>query len=206
MSYEVEMKFPVLGPLDFEWSAVCEEVDTYYRHPCRDFAQTDEGLRIRRSFPAMTSFLTYKGPKIDSETKTRQEIEFPLFPETSDGCQNLLEALGFRPVEVVRKFRKTTEYRYENREYHLCLDSLPVLKDRGLPSEFLEIETIAEQDALSEARESILRFAQTLIAEGRLGNTIRKGYLEMILDSNPPVNPPVNPPANPPVNPPVPLQ
>jgi len=178
------MKFPLLEPLDFDWSEAREEIDTYFRHPCRDFAQTDEGLRIRRC-SGNFSLMTYKGPKIDSETKTRQEIEFPLSPGTYDECQSLLEALGFFPVEVVRKFRKTAEYRYENREYHLCFDSLPVLKERGLPSEFLEIETLAETDTLAEAREAILRFAQTLIAEGRLGGSIRKGYLEMVLESHP---------------------
>ena len=186
MSYEVEMKFPVLGPLDFDWLEFHEEIDTYYRHPSRDFVQTDEGLRIR-SCPTATmgfgSFLTYKGPKIDSETKTRKEIELALFPGTLADCQSLLEALGFLPVEVVRKFRKTAKRIHENREYHLCFDTIPVLKERGLASEFLEIETLAEQDTLEGAREAILRFAQTLIAEGRLGPSTRKGYLEMVLES-----------------------
>ena len=186
MSYEVEMKFPVLGPLDFDWFDFREEIDTYYRHPCRDFAQTDEGLRIR-SCPTATmgfgSFLTYKGAKIDSETKTRQEIELSLFPGTHADCQSLLEALGFTPVEVVRKFRKTAKRIHDNREYHLCFDTIPLLKERGLPSEFLEIETFADQNSLEEAREAILRFAQMLMAEGRLGPSIRKGYLEMVLES-----------------------
>jgi len=181
--YEVEMKFPVLTPLDFEWGDSKEEVDTYYRHPCRDFVQTDEGLRIRR-WPTI-SFITYKGPKIDPETKTRKEIEIPLFPGVHEDCQSLLEALGFSPVETVRKFRKTAEYCYENQKYYLCFDSLPILKERGLPSEFLEIETLAEEDTLEGAREAILRFAQSLITEGRLGASIRKGYLEMVLQSNP---------------------
>jgi len=186
MSYEVELKFPVFGPLDFEWSDFREEIDTYYQHPGRDFAQTDEGLRVR-SCPAATTgfgcFLTYKGPKIDSETKTRQEIEIPLLPGTYADCQHLLETLGFIPVEVVRKFRKTAKQIHENREYHLCFDTLPVLKERGLTNEFLEIETLADENTLEEAREAILRFAHTLMAEDRLGPSVRKGYLEMVLES-----------------------
>ena len=189
MIYEVEMKFPVLGPLEFEWSAVWEEIDTYYQHPCRDFAQTDEGLRIRqlpsRGPVRLPSLLTYKGPKIDSETKTRREIEFPLHPGAYEHCQSLLEALGFLPVEIVHKFRKTAKQTCEDREFHLYFDSIPILQERGLTSEFLEIETRASQDTLEKSRETISRFAQTLIAEGRLGASTRKGYLEMILESNP---------------------
>jgi len=184
MIYEVEMKFPVLGPLKFEWSEAQEETDTYYRHPCRDFAQTDEGLRVR-CCSSGTSFLTYKGPKIDSATKTRKEIEFPLLPGTHEDCQSLLEALGFLPVEVVRKFRKTAKHSHEGREYHLCFDSLPTLKERGLTSEFLEIEALADQETLEATRTAILHFAQTLIAQGLLGASVRKGYLEMILESTP---------------------
>ena len=44
--------------------------------PCRDFAQTDEALRIRTV--GDTSFVTYKGPKLDATTKTRRELELPL--------------------------------------------------------------------------------------------------------------------------------
>ena len=187
--YEVEMKFPVVMPLDFDWDDVVEEIDTYFRHPCRDFAQTDEGLRIRKTvtpqLEAEDCVLTYKGPKIDSETKTRKEIEISVAEDDGENCQSILESLGFAPVEIVRKFRKTKTILVENREYTLSLDSLPLLKDRGRPSEFLEIETIADADTVAQARTDLLRFAQTLIAEGRLGESIRKGYLEMILESNP---------------------
>ena len=187
--YEVEMKFPVLEPLDFDWDDAVEEIDTYFRHPCRDFAQTDEGLRIRKTVTPHSKtedcVLTYKGPKIDSETKTRKEIEISVAENNSENCQNILESLGFTPVEIVRKFRKTKTILVENREYVLSLDTLPLLKDRGRPSEFLEIETIADADTVAQARTDLLRFAQTLIAEGRLGESIRKGYLEMILESNP---------------------
>ncbi len=188
MVYEVEMKFPVLGPLEFQWENPIEEADTYYAHPCRDFALTDEGLRIRQC-NGTSDILTYKGPKIDSETKSREEIEFRLVPGTCDDCRKLLESLGFTPVETVRKFRKSAKRIHENREFHLLLDSVPVLKDRGLPYEFLEIETFADHDTLHEARESLLRFARTLIEQGRLGESVRKGYLEMILESNPPSSP-----------------
>ena len=49
------------------------EKDTYFNHPNRNFAATDEALRIRVA--DKQSFLTYKGQKIDAKSKTREEIE-----------------------------------------------------------------------------------------------------------------------------------
>ena len=83
--FEVEQKFPLkrleetrerLISLGGEMAAAIEQIDGYYRHPARDFAKTDEALRIRRL--GERNFVTYKGPKIDATTKTRREIELPL--------------------------------------------------------------------------------------------------------------------------------
>ena len=46
--------------------------DIYYNHPNRDFLSTDESLRIRSVKDAIE--LTYKGKKIDPNSKTRQEL------------------------------------------------------------------------------------------------------------------------------------
>ena len=87
MQYEVEMKFPVADMAALEGrlvemgaavSAAETERDVYFAHPARDFARTDEALRIRRK--AEKNFLTYKGPKVDATTKTRHEIDLPLPP------------------------------------------------------------------------------------------------------------------------------
>ena len=76
-----------------------------FNAPDRDFAQTDEALRIRRvgSF----NFLTYKGPKQDRQTKTRTEIEVALAPgpEAAEAMSQLVTRLGYRPVAVVAKTR-----------------------------------------------------------------------------------------------------
>ena len=83
-----------------------EEIDVYFAHPARDFAQTDEALRLRRKGDA--NCITYKGPKIDATTKTRREIELPLAPgpESLASWTALLEAVGFRPAGEVRKSRR----------------------------------------------------------------------------------------------------
>ncbi len=85
MSYEVERKFRLPASQAFTeqvtrlggtFSEPVVQIDRYFAHPSRDFAATDEALRIRTS--GECSWLTYKGPKIDSTTKTRREIDISL--------------------------------------------------------------------------------------------------------------------------------
>lgn len=75
---EVEMKFKVTSPeriqeqlnmMGFLPSEKHFESDRYYNAPDRDFAQTDEALRIRQV--GDESQLTYKGPKQGAPTKSR---------------------------------------------------------------------------------------------------------------------------------------
>ena len=116
MRYEVELKFPVsdvarlekrLAEIGASISDGETEVDVYFAHPGRDFARTDEALRIRRK--GSQNYVTYKGPKIDVTTKTRHEIELPLPPDehTAVAWTGLLEALGFKAAGEVRKSRRT---------------------------------------------------------------------------------------------------
>ena len=77
--------------------------DIYFNSPVVDFAQTDEALRIRttREDENQKVFITYKGPKIDSKSKTRKEIEMGI--EESQKCSDIFEAIGFEKVRTVRK-------------------------------------------------------------------------------------------------------
>ncbi len=110
MKYEVEQKFPVdnlqdvetrLAELGAEVAAERVEVDRYYNHPARDFAETDEALRIRRV--GLVNKITYKGPRIDKVTKTRQELELPLGEgdRAAGDWIKMLETLGFSTVSEV---------------------------------------------------------------------------------------------------------
>ena len=83
--YEVEQKYPLadvaaveaaLARLGATWHATVEQVDRYFNHPCRDFAATDEALRLRRTDQALA--ITWKGPRLDATAKTRRELELPL--------------------------------------------------------------------------------------------------------------------------------
>ena len=85
--YEVEQKFPVADPAALEARLVglaarfrepVEQVDRYFAHPCRDFVKTDEALRLRRVGDDVAA--TWKGPRIDSASKTRRELELGLAP------------------------------------------------------------------------------------------------------------------------------
>lgn len=196
MQYEVEMKFPVrnrsaLERILFESvresCTTIEETDRYFQHPCRDFAKTDEGLRVRtQNFEngGTKDFLTYKGPKIDLVTKTREEIEFPFSDGDYEKMIDLWAALGFLEAGRVRKTRTTATCVIEGRECHICLDFLPDLASGNHTGTFFEIETICDQAELENARNDILRFTKTLIEQGIIGESIRKGYLEMVLEIN----------------------
>ena len=83
--YEVEQKYPVadvkaiedrLSRLGASWHGTAEQVDRYFNHPSRDFAVTDEALRLRSTAAGVA--ITWKGPRLDATAKTRREIELPL--------------------------------------------------------------------------------------------------------------------------------
>jgi adenylate cyclase class 2 len=147
------------------------QVDQYFAHPARDFAATDEALRIRTA--GGTSYVTYKGPKLDAQTKTRRELELPLHAGDSDGTEfaKLLDALGFRPVATVRKSRRVFQISYRGREVEGTLDDVD-----GVGT-FVELELLANEQTLDSARETIV----SLAAELELGSSERRSYLEMLL-------------------------
>jgi adenylate cyclase class 2 len=148
-----------------------EEADLYFTHPARDFARTDEALRLRRR--GEVNLITYKGPKIDSATKTRSEIELPLEPgQASLGSwRALLEALGFQGVAEVRKSRRKMHVPWQGRSVEASLDTVEHL------GTFVELELIAEADGLEPAKACILSLAQTL----GLTASERRSYLELLL-------------------------
>src|SRR6476469_10282691 len=116
---EVEMKFPVADHAAIEQrlaragapvAAVLDEEDDYFNAPDRDFARTDEALRLRRIGAA--NFLTYKGPRKDGASKTRTEVEVPCPPgdAAAEAFLKLFGSLGYRPTAVVKKRRRIYEW------------------------------------------------------------------------------------------------
>jgi len=180
MPYEVEVKFPLEDPelicrnlekLGVRWAGIREEIDVYFQHPSRDFSQTDEALRIRSAGGRF--YLTYKGPKIDPATKTRDEIELPLdpAPESIQQWRRLLERLGFQPVAEVLKRRRRGTLQWNRCQVEVSLDEV---QDLGW---FLELEVVVEPHEFPSARDQVLALSREL----GLGNGERRSYLELLL-------------------------
>ena len=180
MHIEVEQKFAVddlagveqrLRKLGGKDTGTVEQVDEYFNHPSRDFAQTDEALRVRRIGEA--NFVTYKGPKLDEATKTRRELELPLSPGSVAAADfgQLLVALGFRPVSEVHKKRRTQAVVWEGQDVEVALDEVA-----GLGT-FIELEVSAEEEQVEAAKSSIV----SLAAELGLNRNERRSYLELLL-------------------------
>lgn len=192
--YEVELKFPVADPQAVERRLVSlaarfrdpvEQVDRYFAHPCRDFARTDEALRLRSEGDEVA--ITWKGPRVDTATKTRREIELPLAPtdagsggrgveRTLASWTELLESLGFRPVLSVAKRRRPARVPWQGAEIDAAIDHVHGLGD------FLEIELIASQGEVPLARACL----ESLARELGCGAAERRSYLELLLESRVP--------------------
>lgn len=178
--FEVELKFRVESFDDIENHLVSKKAkllhstkqrDQYYRHPCRDFKETDEALRIRRTGDDVC--ITYKGPKLDAETKTRQEIELPLDVQHDQDWDRLLIKLGFTLSAEVAKTRREFSLMHCSREFHIALDDVAEV---GC---FIELETIAGIDDLDACRDEIQLLADSL----DLKESTRDSYLGLLLKS-----------------------
>jgi adenylate cyclase class 2 len=173
---EVEVKARVKDPKNVERSIIAlgasptgieVQADTYYSAPYRDFAKTDEALRIR--VHDNNCFLTYKGPKMDTISKTRKEYEIEV--NDADCMGNILSSLSFTPVATIVKKRK----KYRLGDFIISLDEVRNLGD------FIEAEVSIRDSKLHEEKvECIFRLFEKLGI--RRDESIRMSYLEMILE------------------------
>ena len=142
--------------------------DIYFNSPVADFAKSDEALRIRitRENNNEKIFITYKGPKIDKNSKTRKEIEMKI--EDGEKCSEIFEALGFKKVRNVIKTRQY--YNYEN--FEISLDDV-----EGLDP-YMEIEiALKDNQDYNEAQNSIFELFKKL---GINDGFERTSYLELL--------------------------
>lgn len=158
-----------------EWGATLaesrEDADHYFNAPDRDFAVTDEAVRLRRIGSA--NFLTYKGPKRETATKTRTEIDLPV----AEGAQaaatavRLLTSLGYRPVAIVTKAREVYRVTRDGVPLEVCLD------DVGAVGRFVEIEAKSDEAGFEGAKAAVLAAAAAL----GLTDQERRSYLQMLI-------------------------
>jgi adenylate cyclase class 2 len=157
------------------WGAILTQdrtdIDHYYNAPDRDFKASDEAFRLRRV--GRTNCLTYKGPKRDTETKTRTEIEVPIAEgdEAAADMERLLAALGYRPVVVVRKKRQIYGFSRGGFEMEACFD------DVELVGPFIELEILARENQYEPAKGALLQTAADL----GLTEKETRSYLGMVL-------------------------
>lgn len=145
-------------------------VDTYLRHPCRDFRATDEALRIRQIDD--DAFITYKGKRREGPIKIRPETELPLASNTVEGWLQIWESLGFEKVQQVKKTRQVFQLEGADGSMTVTLDHVADLGD------FAEIErVISNENQIEAAQRDILRLAEEL----HLGVVEKRSYLSMIL-------------------------
>ncbi|MCD2199684.1 class IV adenylate cyclase [Halobacterium sp. KA-4] len=173
--YEVEVKVPAshdavraaLADSDAECVGTVAQADTYFDAPHRDFAETDEALRVRRVATAAETFerdavqggltaaidavldgeyraegesrVTYKGPLLEAESKSREEFETAV--GSGEEMREILSRLGFEPAATVRKLRET----HHVDDFEVLLDAV---EDVG---EYVEVETEVESDSEVEA-------------------------------------------------------
>lgn len=179
---EVELKFHLtdeaalrreLAQFDVAWHAAEEQIDCYFNHPARDFAQTDEAVRLRQI--GGQNVITYKGPKLDATTKTRREIELPIAPGKEGLAQfgQLLEVLSFRRVAEVHKVRAKGKFTWQDWPVEVALDDVTGV------GKYVELEIQADESALPAARQAILELAARL----NLTQQERRGYLDLLLRS-----------------------
>jgi adenylate cyclase class 2 len=181
--YEVELKVeaehgPVRRALDEADATPVDhvrQIDTYYDAPHREFAETDEALRLRRETEldeegerlATETKMTYKGPLVEAESKTREEHETGV--DDDEAAAGILDGLGFEPAATVEKERE----RFALDDYTVTLDSVD-----GLGS-FVEVERETTEDGI----ESVRRGAQDLLRDLGLDpdEQVRTSYLGLLL-------------------------
>jgi adenylate cyclase, class 2 len=183
MSYEVEVKYRLVDHDKLkrrlvergaqEQAALLQE-DTYLSHPARDFAVTNEALRLRKT--GEENRITYKGPRRRGPTKTREEIEINLANghDAFGQALRLFQNLGFRPVATIRKRRMPFHLTESQHDLEVTLDQAESLGD------FAEIETIADDESdVPRAQAAVLAVAEQL----GLTEVEPRSYLRMVIDA-----------------------
>ena len=147
------------------------DIDLYFNPHDRNLKSTDESFRLRRV--GETNCFTYKGPKRDAETKTREEIEIPLGDgaQTAADAERLLLALGYKPVVTVRKKRQVYRFVRGGFQMEVCFDNVELV------GEFVELEILAPEEQYEPAKAVLLQTAADL----GLTSKETRSYLGMVL-------------------------
>lgn len=173
--YEVELKVRAdheqvrdrLADRDATQVDAVTQEDIYYNAPDRNFAETDEALRIRTETAEETETrLTYKGPLIEQESKTRSEAETAVADPSA--MRSILDGLGYEPAAKVRKER-------ERFTVDGCTVTLDAVDGLG---EFVEAELDVD-DSIDAARDRLESVLESLDLDP--SEQIRTSYLGLLI-------------------------
>lgn len=171
MSIEAELKARIRNPdhvRDQLRSRADEQVniyrDVYYDHPDRSLTAEDRELRVRviEADSDTRSVLTYKAPVVDSASGSKPEYE----TEITDAAtmRAILRQLGYVELISFTKYCRNYRFTSEGRNILATLVTVP-----EIDGTFLEVETITDQDKLTEALATVRRVLADLgVTEGDL--------------------------------------
>lgn len=181
--YEVELKVrvdhatvrPRLDAEGFQPVGRCIQVDRYLQAPHRDLAVTDEAVRLRTvedlQSGATSAFLTYKGPRAETDAHAKSRTERTCEVTDADRCLGMLRALDFSVAGQVEKHRE----RFERGEVTVTLDEV-----RGAGS-FVEIERLVD----SIDRQAAEAALDSVVADLSLDDVPHEDrtYLDLVQDN-----------------------
>jgi len=196
MTYEIELKIKLQGDdkrriEDFlssnqftgKYLGGFEQTDYYFDTLEPSFARKDIALRVRvensldnsvKTKPTIE--LTYKGKKLNPDSKTRLEYNLELLPGSNlQHVESFFNELGF--INSVSIYKKRLNYSLES-DIVLSLDTNEL-------GDFVEIEKILEEKDLIESTENYLwDYLETIVGKMSKNRKIVKSYLELILEAN----------------------
>ena len=165
-------------------SVILDQIDIYYNYPVesRDFSKTDEALRLRKTTEADPKTLkklkevvdlTYKGPNLDKEIKTR--IEHICHVIEAEKIEEILKALSFKKILSIKKQREVFEFNYNDNNIEVLIDII-----ENLPGSYFEAEILVKDDNMIDYYKNVLfSFIQECGYSKK--DILPDTYLEMLL-------------------------
>ncbi|MHA2363712.1 MAG: class IV adenylate cyclase [Candidatus Hodarchaeales archaeon] len=192
MSFEVELKVKIseeekskiqnyIQENNPVYLGEIEHIDLYFdkKDSNLSLAIEDKALRLRTARktndPSSSRLdVTFKGPKIKSTSKTRQEFELYLVPNSSyKDVLAFFEALDYQQKISVRKKRK--DYQLQG-GVKLSLDEVEVLGN------FIELEVVSHTfEEITEAEDKLWILIRNILGDISIDRSIMESYVEMLL-------------------------
>ncbi|MBD3352580.1 MAG: class IV adenylate cyclase [Candidatus Lokiarchaeota archaeon] len=195
--FEVEVKIKLRDRDEFldkikdlggKIEARLQHTDVYYNAPkeLRDFAETDEALRIRKNIEFQfdgeqntnkiikeNADITYKGPKLDSETKSR--VEHVCQIRHSGKMDHILLALGFRKIISIEKERQMFSLIFQDTSIDITLDKI-----QHLEGDYAEFEIIIRNEEDMDRSKHLIFALMEKLGYSK-SDSITVSYLELVL-------------------------